>query len=83
MKDIIIKGSSIRRELFILLASLVVAEGINLYAVISMARPAKEMITMIGFVAVTGIAIYLLILIIRMLVRLVCRIFRKRQPDQE
>lgn len=83
MKDIIIKGSSIRRELFILLASLVVAEGINLYAVISMARPAKELITMIGFVTVTGIVIYLLILIIRVLVRLIFRMFRKRQPDQE
>lgn len=83
MKDIIIKGSSIRRELYILLASTVVAEGINLYAVISMARPAKELITMIGFVVVTGIAIYLLILIIRVLVRLSRRMFRKRQPDQE
>lgn len=78
MKDIIIKGSSIRRELYILLASLVVAEGINLYAVISMTRPAKELITMIGFVAVTGVVIYLLILVVRVLARLVCRLFRKK-----
>lgn len=78
MKDITIKGSTIRRELVILLVSLVVAEGINVYAIISMARPAKELFTMLGFVAVTGTVIYILLLLIRLLVKLVIKLFRKR-----
>lgn len=78
MKDITIKGSTIRRELLILLASLVAAEGINVFAIISMARPAKELFTMLGFVAVTGAVIYILLLLIRLLVKLVIKLFRKR-----
>ena len=82
MKDITIKGSTIRRELVILLVSLVVAEGINVYAIISMARPAKELFTMVGFVTVTGVAIYILLLLIRLLVKLVIKPFRKRQSGR-
>ena len=55
MKEIIIKGKSIRRELWILLGCFVFAVCVNIFAIIKYSRPAKELVTMIGYVFVVAI----------------------------
>ena len=77
MKDIIITGRVIRREIIIVIVCLLVAELINLGAVIHYNRPASELVSMIGFVAFTAVIIYLILALLRAVAGLVCRIFRK------
>ena len=79
MKDIIIKASHIRRELWVLLGCLVVAYGMNIYAVIHYVRPAKELYMTIGYVIVTAIVIYLLLWVVRLIVLLFVRLFTKKK----
>ena len=79
MKDIIIKASGIRRELWILLGCLVAAYGMNIYAILHFARPAKELYMTIGYVVVTAVIIYLLLWVVRLLVLLIKTIFTKKK----
>jgi hypothetical protein len=79
MKDIIIKASHIRRELWVLLGCLVVAYGMNIYAIIHFARPAKELYMTIGYVIVTALIIYVLLWIVRLIVLLITRLFSKKK----
>ncbi|MGN1216313.1 MAG: hypothetical protein ACI4TJ_08705 [Candidatus Cryptobacteroides sp.] len=71
MKDIIITSRKLRRELWFLLGSFVVACGMNIYAIVRYTRPATELFSMIGYVIVTAIVIYLLLLPVRWIVCLV------------
>ena len=79
MKDIVIKASHIRRELWVLLGCLVVAYGMNIYAIIHFARPAKELYMTIGYVVVTALIIYVLLWIVRLIVLLITRLFSKKK----
>ena len=79
MKDIVIKASHIRRELWVLLGCLVVAYGMNIYAIIHFARPAKELYMTIGYVVVTALIIYILLWIVRLIVLLITRLFSKKK----
>ena len=79
MKDIVIKASHIRRELWVLLGCLVVAYGMNIYAIIHFARPAKELYMTIGYVIVTALIIYVLLWIVRLIVLLITRLFSKKK----
>lgn len=76
MKDVVIKGWKIRRELWILFFCFVAAEGTNLFAILKYSRPAIELLSMIGFVLVFTLVIYLLIWIVRLIVLLFCKIFK-------
>lgn len=77
MKEIIIKGKSIRRELWILLGCFVFAICVNIFAIIKYSRPAKELVTMIGYVFVVAIITYITLWAIRLLVILIVWIIRK------
>lgn len=67
MKDIVITGAKVRRELFILLACFIASCGCNVYAVIHYERPAVELISCIGYVVVFALIIYLVLGILRLL----------------
>ena len=67
MEDIVITGRKVKRELLIALGCLVFAECLNMFAVVKYARPAIELVSMIGFVVVTAVITYLLLLIVRAL----------------
>ena len=79
MKDIVIKASHIRRELWVLLGCFIVAYGMNIYAIIHFARPAKELYMTIGYVIVTALIIYVLLWIVRLIVLLITRLFSKKK----
>jgi len=67
MKDLIIKGKAIRREIFIWLGCLVAAICLNVFAIIKYSRPATELFSMIGYVVVVSLIIYLILLLIRLI----------------
>jgi len=80
MKDIVITGAKIRRELFIFLACFIVAYGCNIYAVIHYVRPALELISTIGYVIVFAVIIYFVLWIFRLIVlaiKSIINIFKK------
>lgn len=78
MKDIVIKGSDIRRELYILLGSFIAACAVNIGTIIAYDRPWSELYSQIGYVVFLSIIIYFLLFIIRMLLLLVRKIFTRK-----
>ena len=79
MKDIVISGRVVRRELFILLALLVVAEGCNLGAILTYHRPFTELVTPVGFVLTLTLLLYLATGVLRFVIWLILRLFRKKK----
>ena len=79
MKDILITGKAVRRELFILLGCFVAAFCINAGAIIGYGRPAQELFTMIGYVLFITLLVYLLLWIVRLLILAIASLFRKRK----
>lgn len=77
MKDITIKEKSIRRELWILLGCFVFAVCVNIFAIIKFSRPAKELVTMMGYVIIVAIITYIVLLVIRLVALLIVWIIRK------
>ena len=77
MKDIIITPRHIRREARYLLLSFAAAFGMNVYAIVRYTRPATELFSMIGYVIVTALVIYLLLLPVRWIVSLVSRLLTR------
>lgn len=77
MKDIIITSRQVRRELWFLLGSFIAACGLNIYAIVRYTRPATELFSMIGYVIVTALVIYLLLLPVRWIVYLVRRMLTR------
>ncbi len=81
MKDMIISGETVRRELLILLCCFIIGMLTNVGAIIVYDRPFVELFTQIGFVIVFSLILYFALWIIRlivMLVRLIVRtIFKK------
>lgn len=78
MKDIVITSAAIRRELRWLLASLVLAVLTNAGAIIAFDRPWTELFTQIGYTCFIALGIYVILLVCRAVVALICRIFRKK-----
>ena len=79
MKDIIITGAKIRRELWWLLAAFVIANLMNIYAIAVYNTEWKELVTTLGYVIALSIVLYLVIALIRWIVNGVLRMARKRQ----
>ncbi|WP_066631525.1 hypothetical protein [Labilibacter marinus] len=67
MQDIILKGTSVKREIITFLISFIVAFGINLYAIIEYKTPWAELITSLGFVAILAVCFYLIVAIVRLI----------------
>ncbi len=78
MKDIVISGRDIRRELWFWLASFCISFVINIIAVVRFDRPWTELVSQIGYVVVISVLIYFLLWVIRLLVAGARRLFRKR-----
>ena len=65
MKDTIISAAVKRRELYIWLACFVVANIVNWVAIIKFQSPWYEIFTQIGYIVVTSLLIYGLLLMTR------------------
>ena len=84
MKDIVITRKALRRELFILLGCFVFAVGVNTFAILKSARPAKELVTMIGYVIVVAGIVYLLLGVVRLIAAWVVHMLRAaRHTDRD
>lgn len=77
MKDITITGKAIKREVIYFIISFVAAVCMNIFAIIKYSRPAIELLSMIGFVIVAAVLIYVTLAVIRLIVSLVIRIVKK------
>lgn len=67
MKDIILKGGIIRRELLFLLLSIIIAFGMNIYAIITFETSWAELLTQLPFIILITLVIYLIILLARII----------------
>ena len=65
MKDTIISAATKRRELYIWLACLVVANLVNLASIIHFKTPWYELFTQVGYVVMTSLLFYGLLLVVR------------------
>jgi len=77
MKDIVITARRIRLELYMLFASFVIAELVNIYAIVKYDTPWCEAFSQIGFVIILTAVIYVLHWLVRLLVLLCSGIVRK------
>lgn len=65
MKDINIKAKTIKKELWIFLVSILIAFGMNIYAIIKYNTEWSELISKIHIVILLGLIIYFILLILR------------------
>lgn len=77
MRDIVITARRLRLELLILLTSFVLAELVNVYAIVTYGTAWSELITKIGFVLILAAVIYILHWIIRIIILLCLHTVRK------
>ncbi len=68
MKDILIKASSIRRELLVYLTVFIVAFFSNVYAIIAYSGRWAELYTQLHIVFLLSIFLYLLLALIRLVI---------------
>lgn len=68
MKDFIISGTRIRRELWWLAACLGVAYALNIFAIVHWDRPLSELYMTLGYVVTLAFMLYLILLVLRLLI---------------
>ena len=78
MKDIVITQKHIVRELYIILGCFVSACLVNVGAIIAYDRPWSELWSQIGFVLFIAAGVYGLLAVVRVIVAVLFRLFRKR-----
>ncbi|MBR1706241.1 MAG: hypothetical protein IJ721_05565 [Bacteroidales bacterium] len=76
MKDFVIQGKVVRRELYLLLGCLVAAELVNTAAILHWGRPVLELLTQLGYVVVLALLFYIVLLLVRGLVWIIYKIFK-------
>lgn len=76
MKDLVITGRTVRRELLILLGCFIAGMLTNVGAIIAYGRPFSEFFTQIGFVIVFSVILYFALWVIRLIVLLIRNILR-------
>ena len=77
MKDIVITSKTLAREMWVLIGCFVVANVVNVCAIIGYDRPWSELYSQIGFVVATSVLIYLLMWVLRGVVALFVCLFRR------
>ena len=77
MKDTIISAEVKRRELKILLGCFIIANITNWVAIIKFQTPWYEVFTQVGYVTVTSLLIYGLVLLVRIAWRILHRLLKK------
>ncbi len=65
MKDIIIKGKRLKKEIIIWLICLVIAEGVNLYSIIKYKTNWSELFTQLHYAAALSLLFYLVTIFAR------------------
>lgn len=65
MKDIIIKGDRLKKEIIIWLICFAAAEGVNIYSIISYKTEWIEIITQIHYTAAISLLFYFLTVVVR------------------
>ena len=75
MKNIHIKSSMIKKELIVFLASIGFAFLLNVYSILRYKTPWTELYSQLGWVLVIGFFIYLVILLIRVLIKTIRSFF--------
>jgi hypothetical protein len=78
MKDITIKGVSIKRELWIFLGVFIFTFGLNIYSILHYKTSWSELYTQLFFVVLVSIFIYCVIAGIRIVVALISKLFEKK-----
>jgi hypothetical protein len=69
MKDIVITGAVIRRELWWLLAAFILANLMNVYAIVVYDTEWKELFSTLGYVVALSIVLYVFTALLRLAVR--------------
>lgn len=82
MKDITIKASTIRRELYVLLAMLILAFLTNVYAIISYGGQWSELISQLHIVVALTIFYYIFVGIIRLIVAGIRKLIVRGSPEE-
>ncbi len=77
MKDLVITGRQVRRELWILLGCFVAGCLVNVYAIVHYGRPASELYSQIGYVLVLTVVLYVLLALVRLLLAGLLALVRK------
>ena len=83
MKDVIIKGKRMRHELITLLVCFIIANLLNVYAILSYHAHSSEMITSIFYVLVFSIALYVAWSLVRLLCYGIKRIFTNNKQHKK
>lgn len=76
MKDVIIRGTTIRRELLFFLLSFIIAFGMNIYAIITYETLWTELFTQLPFTIGLTLVIYLIILLARIMFLGINKLFK-------
>ena len=79
MKDIVITGAVIRRELWWLLAAFILANLMNVYAIAVYETEWKELISTLGYVIALSIVLYVFMALLRLAVRGIRRAVSRKQ----
>jgi len=78
MKNIIIPGRRIARELLILIGCVVIALVVNIYAILKYKTEWKELVTTLHITIVLGVIIYIALGIVRLILAGAARLFRRK-----
>ena len=78
MKDIVFTKAAQKREFFIWLACLVVANIVNVVSIIKFQTPWYEIFTQVGYIVVTSLLIYGLVLVVRIAWHILSRLFGRK-----
>jgi len=82
MKDFIIKGKTFERELKVLLGCAVFAYLLNIYGIIKNDTSWAELITMLHYVVRLAIAVYVLLWLPRLLIKLIRLLYKSRRSGE-
>lgn len=82
MKDSIITARRKKTELITLLACFVIANVVNLCAIIAYGTQFKELFTQLGYIALFSLALYALWSVIRIIFYLIKRLFNSKKQKQ-
>lgn len=81
MKDIIITGKRIKVELLTLLACFIIAEALNVYAIIKYNTKFSEIISTLGYILIFTVALYVAWTIIRLCFYGIMRLIKNKKKD--
>ncbi len=83
MKDIIIPSQKVKREAYVFLGCFIFSFLLNITAIIIYKTPWYEVFTQIGYVIVIAVVLYLLVALIRFVVFLVGKLFKRQKNKHE